>query len=623
MAIRSDMCGFPQSGKPVLSGLDDGITLNTGYDYLRSNGFLVDTVGNTRMLGNMQIQGTLTGVTSLTMNGNLSGVGTISSNNNQTNTGVNSVFSMTGANASIGTNLQRIRRGFFTDLEIKNTPTVDGEPVALIKDLRQAVGSVDLSGYVPYTGATTNVDLGANSLTAENLNITGNPEYTSSLPAPTTIIGAVSDDYYYAYLGDYTPDDTRQHKVRVYPYEIVGGVKLVSPNYIESSVVEGSSYFEGYSVDWSWDSVAGADGYYIVLWDNQTRNWDYYIVAGEVSYYYTYPYYTYVTSPATYVKDYGSNQIAGTIESLLPATNIINLTGGGLNINTPHLKVTNTLFTHKSNVDMGDIVGGNKKGFYFDAEGTYSGDNRAHFYYIDSQGFGEFYIDAFTYGDPIAGTQVRPSIQWMGADTGQFTGEHRFRTSFPTQNGALRDVLTVGYKNFGSLFQVGIYNSAVLNLYSNTTTRTSYIESATGRAYFALGSASFPSHSFINDTNTGMFSPTADTIAFSTNSVERARISNSGLEIKTSLALPYTAQTATYAITTTDYLIDCTANTFTATLPTAVGITGRQYVIKNSGTGTITVATTSSQTIDGQLTQTLSQYDAITVQSTNAGWIII
>jgi len=35
------------------------------------------------------------------------------------------------------------------------------------------------------------------------------------------------------------------------------------------------------------------------------------------------------------------------------------------------------------------------------------------------------------------------------------------------------------------------------------------------------------------------------------------------------------------------------------------------------------VATTSSQTIDGQLTQTLSQYDAITVQSTNAGWIII
>jgi len=34
-------------------------------------------------------------------------------------------------------------------------------------------------------------------------------------------------------------------------------------------------------------------------------------------------------------------------------------------------------------------------------------------------------------------------------------------------------------------------------------------------------------------------------------------------------------------------------------LPTAVSIAGRVYEIKNTGTGVITLATTSAQTIDG------------------------
>ncbi len=92
----------------------------------------------------------------------------------------------------------------------------------------------------------------------------------------------------------------------------------------------------------------------------------------------------------------------------------------------------------------------------------------------------------------------------------------------------------------------------------------------------------------------------------------------------TSFATGYTAQTSNYAISATDYTVNCTSGTFTATLPTAVGIIGRQYVIKNSGTGVITLATTSTQTIDGAATQSLiSQYDSITVQSNGANWIII
>ena len=74
-----------------------------------------------------------------------------------------------------------------------------------------------------------------------------------------------------------------------------------------------------------------------------------------------------------------------------------------------------------------------------------------------------------------------------------------------------------------------------------------------------------------------------------------------------------------YQVTVTD------ANTFTVTLPTAVGITGRIYNVKNSGTGVITIATTSSQTVDGYAsgTITLNQYDALNVQSNGANWIII
>lgn len=97
-----------------------------------------------------------------------------------------------------------------------------------------------------------------------------------------------------------------------------------------------------------------------------------------------------------------------------------------------------------------------------------------------------------------------------------------------------------------------------------------------------------------------------------------------GIEVTNgSIVLPYTGQSATYAIKTSDYLINCTSGTFTATLPTAVGCTGKNYIIKNSGTGAITVATTSSQTIDGSTTYSLgSQYKYVQVVSDGANWII-
>lgn len=90
-----------------------------------------------------------------------------------------------------------------------------------------------------------------------------------------------------------------------------------------------------------------------------------------------------------------------------------------------------------------------------------------------------------------------------------------------------------------------------------------------------------------------------------------------------SYTAPYVHVTGTYSILTTDYVVDC-AGTFTVTLPTAVGVAGRTYRIKNSGSGTITVSTTSSQTIDGGSSAVMStQYLSIDVVSDGSNWIIV
>ncbi len=86
----------------------------------------------------------------------------------------------------------------------------------------------------------------------------------------------------------------------------------------------------------------------------------------------------------------------------------------------------------------------------------------------------------------------------------------------------------------------------------------------------------------------------------------------------------YVAKTANYTITNDDYVIDCTTNSFTVTLPTAVGITGKVFIVKNStAADTITLATTSSQTIDNTTPGTVAAGAVIRLQSTGANWIII
>jgi len=90
----------------------------------------------------------------------------------------------------------------------------------------------------------------------------------------------------------------------------------------------------------------------------------------------------------------------------------------------------------------------------------------------------------------------------------------------------------------------------------------------------------------------------------------------------------YVSKTGAYTATTTDEVIsaDATSAAFQITLPTAVSKTGQVYTIKraNSGANAVTVGTTSSQTIDGSTTYSLSaQYKYVSVVSNGANWLII
>lgn len=99
----------------------------------------------------------------------------------------------------------------------------------------------------------------------------------------------------------------------------------------------------------------------------------------------------------------------------------------------------------------------------------------------------------------------------------------------------------------------------------------------------------------------------------------------STLMVNGSFGANYVAKGIDYTATATDYLIELTVTGKTVTLPTAASIAGRMYVVKlTASTATGTVATTSSQTIDGSTTYSLSaQYKYVAVMSNGSNWIVI
>ena len=86
----------------------------------------------------------------------------------------------------------------------------------------------------------------------------------------------------------------------------------------------------------------------------------------------------------------------------------------------------------------------------------------------------------------------------------------------------------------------------------------------------------------------------------------------------------YKGITQSYIPTDNDYFIDCLSGSFSVVLPTAVSPTpnyNRSYVLKNSGSGVISIIGTASQTIDNSFTYSLSQYDSVRLLSNGNNWV--
>ena len=86
---------------------------------------------------------------------------------------------------------------------------------------------------------------------------------------------------------------------------------------------------------------------------------------------------------------------------------------------------------------------------------------------------------------------------------------------------------------------------------------------------------------------------------------------------------PIVTKTTSYTLTASDTIV-LVSGTVTLTLPTAVGITGKIYRIKNTSNGVITIATHGSETIDGETSASLIQkYETATIMSDGTNWMIL
>jgi hypothetical protein len=83
-------------------------------------------------------------------------------------------------------------------------------------------------------------------------------------------------------------------------------------------------------------------------------------------------------------------------------------------------------------------------------------------------------------------------------------------------------------------------------------------------------------------------------------------------------------KTANYTLTAIDDIVKVTANSVTLTLPSAALNNGKEFKLKNRGSGVVTLATTSGQTIDGNASSvlTLNTDESMTVVSNNVNWEI-
>lgn len=93
-----------------------------------------------------------------------------------------------------------------------------------------------------------------------------------------------------------------------------------------------------------------------------------------------------------------------------------------------------------------------------------------------------------------------------------------------------------------------------------------------------------------------------------------------------SLGATYIAKTTAYTAVAGDF-VNCTSGTFAVTLPTAVGVSGQSIEVTNSGTGVISINTTSAQTVGASalasgVVKLATKGDYAKFVSNGANWLV-
>lgn len=253
----------------------------------------------------------------------------------------------------------------------------------------------------------------------------------------------------------------------------------------------------------------------------------------------------------------------------------------------------------------------------------------------------------------LAATYTTGSFVILSASSLSVTGSATFATaSFTTASFTSADFINLTVTNLTAANQsVTNLTASNLTVSSGNFTSANFTNLTASNASFSSGS--FTSANFVNLSTTNLTASYANITSGGFNSANFTNLTASAasvtsgtfyslvvtnLVVVSSASVPglgtvgsggstwsLVQKTANYTATSNDYTIECTSGTFTVTLPTAVSISGKVYVIKNSGSGQISIATTSSQTIDAYTSgvRKLNQYDSLIVQSNGSNWIII
>jgi len=174
---------------------------------------------------------------------------------------------------------------------------------------------------------------------------------------------------------------------------------------------------------------------------------------------------------------------------------------------------------------------------------------------------------------------------------------------------------------------------AVSQTFSNTNvfssgTNTFGSATGTGTNGFSSGATTTGNTKTVNIGTGGLSGSTTNIAIGSSVSGATSTTALNGITTAAGIRQALATKNAAYTLTTLDYTVlgNATTASFSLTLPTSVGATGQVYIIKkvDSTANTVTITTTSSQTIDGTANKVLSsQYDGFQLQSDGANWMII